>query len=143
MELVDSELAADPEYVLMGHNSADRVRALLAKLHSTAISKNRGSQVSEEGELLFSKFTKQVQKIFDNLPKPLEWISFYTNDLNLLMQTDQKVREVSIQHKLIKSQSRALEKLNKVSKSEFEALVEESTPTQENEGASENPGNRY
>ena len=45
---------------------------------------------SREGELLFSRFTKQVQEIFDNLPKPLDWIPFYTNDLNSPVQSDQE-----------------------------------------------------
>jgi len=65
---VDAELMGDREYASMGPNSIDRVKALLAKLHSTIISENRGSQVSKEGELLFNKFVKQVQKIFKDLP---------------------------------------------------------------------------
>ena len=89
----------------MGATPVDRVTTLLAKLHSTAISRNRGSQVSKERELLFSRFAKQVQKIFNNIPKPLEWISFYTNDLKLLVQADQEVRRASIKNKLTKSQT--------------------------------------
>ena len=57
-------------------------------------------QVSEERKLLFNNFVKQVQRIFDNLPKPLEWQSVYIHDLNLLVQADQAVRKVSIQNKL-------------------------------------------
>ena len=98
-------------------------------------------QVSEERKLLFNNFVKQVQRIFDNLPKPLEWQSFYRHDLNLLVQADPDVRKVSIQNKLTKSQIWSLVKLNKASKSQFETLVEEST-TQENENLTDRPSPR-
>ena len=49
---------------------------------------HRGSQVSEEGELLLHKFMQQVHRIFNKLPKPLEWRSFYTHDLKSLVQAD-------------------------------------------------------
>ena len=81
----------------MGKNPADRMKALLGKLHSITISKNRGSRISKEAELLFNKFVKQVDKIFKNLPKPLEWQSFYIHDLPLLVDFCEEVQEVSIQ----------------------------------------------
>ena len=114
MAIVDSQLRGDDEYDAMGPNSVDRVKTLLGKLHSTMMSTNRGSRVSEERKLLFNNFVKQVQRIFDNLPKPLEWQSFYIHDLNLLVQADQAVRKVSIQNKLTKSQTWSLVKLNDV-----------------------------
>ena len=92
----------------MGKNPPDRVKALLGKLHSITISKNRGSKISKKAELLFNKFVKQVDKIFKNLPKPLEWQSFYVNDFPLLMDICKEVQEISIQHNLNKSQTRAL-----------------------------------
>ena len=84
----------------MGHDSVDPVKAPLAKLNSTIIGNNRGSQVSKERELLLRKFAQQVVKVFKKLPKSLEWRSFYRHDLNLMVQAAQEVREVSIQHKL-------------------------------------------
>jgi len=46
----------------------------------------------------------QVEKIFKNLPKPLEWRSFYNNDLPILIDFCEEVQEVSIQHQLSLSQ---------------------------------------
>ena len=75
------------------------MKTLLGRLHSISISKNRGSKISKKAELLFNKFVKQVDKIFKNLPKSLEWQSFYVNDLPLLMDICKEVQEVSIQHR--------------------------------------------
>jgi len=86
-------------FSLMGKNPPDRVKALLGRLHSITISKNRGSKISKTAELLFNKFVKQVDKIFKNLPKPLEWQSFYIHDLPLLVDFCEEVQEVSIQHR--------------------------------------------
>ena len=129
--LVDADLSDDPEYVLMGHDSyvlmgddpVDRVGALLGKLRSITNSRDRGSQVSREGELLLNKFVQQVEEVFKKLPKPLEWRSFYVHDLNLLVDICIEVRDVSIQYNLNKSQTRVLAKLNAVSESEFQGIV--------------------
>ncbi len=40
--------------------------------------------VSKEADDLFHKFMEQVELIFKNLPKPLQWRSFLNNDLILL-----------------------------------------------------------
>jgi hypothetical protein len=63
------------------------------------ISEIRGSKISKKAELLFNKFVKQVDKIFKNLPKSLEWQSFYIHDLPLLLDISKEVQEVSIQHR--------------------------------------------
>ena len=76
----------------MGDNSVVRVKTLLGKLHSVANSKDRGSQISQEGELLLNRSIQQLEEIFEKLPKLLEWRSFYNNDLNLLVQAPQEVR---------------------------------------------------
>ncbi|RLC29032.1 hypothetical protein DRH13_06300, partial [Candidatus Woesebacteria bacterium] len=110
VEILDAGLSEDKEYASMGKKPADRVKALLGKLHSITNSKERGSKVSKNAELLLNKFIQQVAKIFKNLPKPLEWRSFYNNDLNLIVQTPQEVRDASIQHDLNNSQTWALEK---------------------------------
>jgi len=100
VEMVDAELIEDKQYASMGKKPADRVKALLGKLHSITNSKDRGSKVSKENEALLNKFIQQVEKIFKNLPKSLEWRSFYINDLPLLMDISEEVQEVSIQHHL-------------------------------------------
>ena len=71
--IIDAELIDDAEYNSMGKHPVERVEALLGKLHSIANSKDRGSQVFREGELLLDKFVQQLEKIFKRLPKPLEW----------------------------------------------------------------------
>jgi len=100
VKLVDAELIGDKEYGSMGKNPVDRVKTLLGKLHSAKSSKFRGSEISRKSELLLSKFTQQVEIIFKTLPKPLEWRSFYTNDLPLLLSTCKEVQDTSIQHNL-------------------------------------------
>jgi len=100
VKIVDAELIEDKEYLSMGDNPADRVKTLLGKLHSIENSKYRGSQVSGKGKSLLRKFAQQVAKIFQNLPKPLEWRSFYHHDLPILMDFCEEDREVSIQHRV-------------------------------------------
>jgi len=73
------------------------VKTLLGKLHSISISKKRGSKACKKADLLFNKFIKQVKKNFKNLPNPLEWQSFYVNNLPLLIDFCKEVQEVSIQ----------------------------------------------
>ena len=115
VEIVDAELIEDKEYASMGKDPADRVKTLLGKLHSISISKKRGSKASKKADLLFNKFIKQVEKNFKNLPNPLEWQSFYVNDLPLLIDFCEEVQEASIQNLLNRSQTRALEKLKAAS----------------------------
>ena len=102
---VDAQLSDDGEYASMGADSVARVKTLLGKLDSVRSSRERGSNVVSLAKKLFHKFMEQVEEIFKNLPKPLEWRSFYNNDLNLIVQADQAVRKVSIQNQLTKSQT--------------------------------------
>ena len=97
MELVDAQLIEDKQYKSMGKSPADRVKTLLGKFDSVRASKERGSTVSDHSEQLFNKFVEQLEKIFKNLPKPLEWRSFYNNDLPILMDIYEEVQEVPIQ----------------------------------------------
>ena len=99
VEIVDAELIEDQEYPSMGKNPADRVKTLLGKLDSVRRTQERGSSVSRQSKVLSHKFMGQVEKIFKNLPKPLEWRSFYNNDLPLLIDFCEEVQEVSIQHR--------------------------------------------
>jgi len=139
VEMVDAELIEDKEYASMGKKPADRVKVLLGKLHSITNSKDRGSKVSKENEALLNKFVQQVEKIFKNLPKSLEWRSFFNHDLNLIVETGQEVRDVAIRHKLSKSQARALQKLSRASKSRFDSFIEESGISGKNKDRSDKP----
>ena len=120
MELVDADLIEDKQYASMGKNPADRVKTLLGKLHSAKISQTRGSVMTKEVELLFNKFVKQVEKNFGNLPKPLEWQSFYVHDLPILLDICEEVREEAIRRGLNRSQIRALQKLKETSSEEYQ-----------------------
>ncbi len=100
VEIVDSELIKDKGYALMGKNQVHRVRALLGKLDTMRRSQERGSDVSDHSKTLSNKFIGQVEKIFKNLPKPMEWLSFLNNDLPILMDISEEVKKVSIQPQL-------------------------------------------
>ncbi len=106
VEMVDvdlieyAELIEVREYASMGEKPADRVKTLLGQLDSVRRSQVRGSDVSGPSKALSHKFVGQVEKIFKNLPKPLEWRSFYNHDLPLLMDISEEAREVSIQPQL-------------------------------------------
>lgn len=91
VEIVDAELIEDKEYASLGKNPANRLKTLLGKLDAVKTSKARNSEISREAKLLFYKFAEQVEKIFKNLPNPLKWLSFYLNDLPLLMDFCEEV----------------------------------------------------
>jgi hypothetical protein len=95
VELVDAELVGDEKYVSMGPNPIDRVKVLLGKLDSVRSSQERGSEVSGLSKTLFHKFMEQGDGIFKSLPKPLEWRSFYNNDLNLLVDICMEVQDAA------------------------------------------------
>jgi len=76
------------------------VKTLLGKLDSVRRSKELGYGVATQARLTSNKFIGSVEKIFKNLPKPLEWRSFFNHDLPLLMDFCEEVQEVSIQHQL-------------------------------------------
>jgi len=123
VEIVDAELMEDKEYLSMGKTPADRVKTLLGKLDAVRTSKARNSEIAREAKLLFYKFVEQVEKIFKNLPKPLEWLSFYLHDLPLLMDISKEVQKISIQNRLNRSQTRALETLKTASVEEFQRVT--------------------
>ena len=106
VDIVDAELMEDIQYLSMGETPAERVKTLLARLDSVRSSQERGSEVSTQPKALFHKFVEQAEQIFKNLPKPLEWRSFYNHALPLLVDFCEEVQEVSIQHRLNRSQTR-------------------------------------
>ncbi len=66
---------------------------------------------------------RRVEKIFDNLPKPLKWRSFYENDLPLVVDFCKEVQDASMQNGLNGAQTRALAKLKAASNPEFQRLT--------------------
>ena len=123
VEIVDAELIEDKEYAVMGKTPADRVKTLLGKIDSVRRSRERSFNPAKETKQTSHKFVGRVEKIFKNLPKPLEWRSFFNHDLPLLMDFCEEVREVSIQHRLNRSQTRALAKLKDASEEEFQEIA--------------------
>ncbi len=107
----------------MGEKPTDRVKTLLGKLDSVRRSKERGFNVSEQIKCTSNKFVGRVGKIFANLPKPLEWLSFLNHDLPLLIDFCKEVQEASIQNRLNSSQTRALEKLRAASILKFQRVT--------------------
>lgn len=104
IEIIDVEMGKKPESLTVGKTPLERVHKLLSKLHSIKVSKDRGSIVSEEAEVLLNKFIQQVESIFENLPKPLKWQSFLVHDLILLTDIPLNVRKASVKHDLNKAQ---------------------------------------
>ncbi|MGD9158549.1 MAG: ParB/RepB/Spo0J family partition protein [Desulfobacteraceae bacterium] len=123
VDLVDSELCGDKVYDSMGESAILRLKNLLAKLDSIRSSRDRGSKVSDESNLLFHKFMEQVENIFKKLPKSLKWRSFYENDLQILMDTSEEVLMAAIDHNLNRSQVKALEGLKRASHDEFKRIT--------------------
>ena len=119
IEIIDEEMGKDPWYLTAGKTPLERVYKLLSKLHSIRVSKDRGSLVSKEAEVLLNKFVKQVESIFKNLPKPLKWQSFLLYDLILLTDIPLNVQKASVKLDLNKAQTKALARLEKVSDSAF------------------------
>ena len=111
----DAQLIEDKQYASMGKSPADRVKALLGKLNAMGRIKERGYKPSRELIDTAHNFVRRVEEIFKNLPKPVEWLSFLNNDLPILMDISEEVREVSNQNHLNRAQTRALKKLKDVS----------------------------
>ena len=124
IEIIDVEMGKEPEYLTVGKTPLERVHKLLAKLDSIRVSKDRGSMVSKEADDLFHKFMEQVELIFKNLPKPLQWRSFLNNDLILLTDIPSIVQTASVKHGLNKAQTKALAKLEQVSDKAFQDITQ-------------------
>jgi ParB family transcriptional regulator, chromosome partitioning protein len=102
VDMVDAELLEDEQYLSFGDEPLRRVKFLLMKLDSDR--RNRTNHFT-------NKFIGKTQRIFQNLPKPQEWSSFLNNDLTLITTIDPEVKQVAIEHKLNKSQTKELGKL--------------------------------
>lgn len=114
VEMVDAELIEDDEYRGMGQQPVHRVRWLLGRM---AADQSNGT------EHVINKFINNVVRIFDNLPKPVDWRSFYNNDLPLITSLDEDVKQLAIEQKLNKSQAKALNNLKKDAPSKYQEIV--------------------
>ena len=82
VEMVDAELVDVEGYEDLGTSPVDRVRTLLVKLDS---------DYKNETDHLRHKFMSNIEAIFSSLPRPLEWRSFFNNDLPRLLPLSRSV----------------------------------------------------
>ncbi|MBL7203018.1 MAG: hypothetical protein ISS63_01630 [Desulfobacteraceae bacterium] len=73
------------------------MKTLLGKIDSVRRSRERGFNPAKETKQASSRFAGRVENIFNNLPKPLEWRTFYRHDLPIWMDFCEEVQEASIQ----------------------------------------------
>ncbi|MBL7203632.1 MAG: hypothetical protein ISS63_04790 [Desulfobacteraceae bacterium] len=99
------------------------MKTLLGKIDSVRRSRERGFNLKKKTKDTSNKFIRRIERIFNNLPNQLEWQSFFKNDIPLLMDFCEEVRDVSIQHRLNRSQTRALAKLKDASEEEFQEIA--------------------
>jgi ParB/RepB/Spo0J family partition protein len=127
IKIIDVEIGEIDKTLTVGKTPLERVHKLLSKLDSIWVSRDRGSRVSKEADDLFYKFIEQVELIFKNLPKPLKWRSFLLNDLNLLTDIAPNVQRISVKHGLNKAQTKAIARLEQVSKVDFNKVAQKGT----------------
>ncbi|KPA18020.1 ParB-like partition protein, partial [Candidatus Magnetomorum sp. HK-1] len=108
VEIIDAHLIEDTEYAAMGDTPEDRVHYLLSKMTSVNNNQLKHSQISNDRLQQLHKFVYPVEKIFKNLPKRLEWKSFFVHDLPLIEGVCEDIREISFKNQLNKSQIKAI-----------------------------------
>jgi len=123
VEMIDAELIEDKAYVAAGKTPLDRVKTVLRKIDSAKRGTERGFISKDVTKETSNKFVRRIEKIFKSLPNPLDWQSFFKHDLPLLMDFCQEIRDLSDQHHLNKSQTRALAKLKATSEEAFENII--------------------
>jgi hypothetical protein len=100
----------------------NRVNTLLGKLNSVVNNQNKQSTISESRLQQVHKFMNPMKKIFKNLPKRLEWKSFYVNDLPIIMEICEDIRQISLENQLNKSQVKAIQRSKKHPQKHFKIL---------------------
>jgi len=118
IDIIGADFADDAEFVALGGTDKERVKVLLGRLHTV----ERHDSISKEAEKFANKFVSEVEKVFLNLPKPVDWHSFYQHDLNIASIPDD-IKQWAAANKLNKSQTKALDKLAKVDKKAFDEIV--------------------
>lgn len=113
-ELIDAEMIEDDTYSLSAESPIERVKWLLGKLFNDK---------TNETDHFTNKFISKVEQIFDSLPRPIEWYSFYANDFRTIVNLEEDVAEMAIKNKLNKSQTKELAKLKKDAPDIFQSLA--------------------
>lgn len=115
-ELVDASLLleCEDEYSSISpiQEPRWRVRTLLMKLDSD----------DKHGTDFGNKFVPNVEAIFSGIPKPKDWQTFQKHDLPLLF-TNEEVQQFAMDHKLNKSQTKAINELQKANPEAFSEIV--------------------
>jgi 16S rRNA G966 N2-methylase RsmD len=122
IDMVDAELIEDDEYSTLAKTPQNRVKSLLGRMHAVQVNIERGAEIRREAFDFVGKFTHKVEQVFYGLPRPVEWSSFYRNDL-AITDLDPAVREWAIDNKLNKSQAKALNEVKAASPAKFEEIT--------------------
>ena len=117
-ELIDAELtlAFGDEYRALSKVDEPkwRVKALLTKMDSD----DRNGT-----EYVTNKFVRKTEAVFDGLPKPKDWHAFQKHDLPLLFTADE-VQQFAMEHRLNKSQTKAVAEVAKAGPEAFKSITE-------------------
>lgn len=116
-ELIDAEMVEDETYSLSAETPIERVKWLLGKLNA---------DYANETDYFIHKFMYKIDQIFDSLPRPVEWRSFYNNDFRTITTIDDDVKEIAIRNQLNKSQTKELDALKREAPEAFNDLVRKS-----------------
>ncbi len=114
-ELIDAELIEDDTYSLSAETPIERVKWLLSKLYA--------DKMNDTNHFIY-KFVNKVERIFDSLPRPIEWYSFYVHDFRTITTIDDEVKEIAIQNQLNKSQTKELDALKKEAPDAFRRITQ-------------------
>jgi ParB/RepB/Spo0J family partition protein len=123
VEIIDAHLIEDKDYAEMGNDPVNRVNTLLGKLNSLVNNQHKQSSISESRLQQVHKFMNPMKQIFKNLPKRLEWKSFYVNDLPIIVEICEDIRQISLENQLNKSQIKAISEVKKTSAKAFQDIV--------------------
>lgn len=120
IDIIGAEFADDADFMALASTDKERVKVLLGRLHTV----ERHDSPSKEAEIFANKFVGKVDDVFSNLPKPVDWHSFYNHDLGIASIPDD-IKQWAAANKLNKSQTKALDKLAKADPVKFDAIVKQ------------------
>ncbi len=120
VEILDAEFGDNAKYMELGATAGERVRGLLGRLWTV---KCHGKDKCSDEALKFdNKFIIKTEAVFSSLPKPVDWASFYNNDLGIT-SIPENIKQWAATNKLNKSQTKELAKLAKADPQKFEEIV--------------------
>lgn len=118
IDIIGAEFADEAEFMALGNTDGERVRLLLGRLKTA----HHNESVSDAAINFSNKFITKVEAVFANLPKPVDWHSFYQNDLKITEIPDD-IKQWAAANKLNKSQTKALDKLAKADPVKFDSII--------------------